>query len=107
MFGQNKRPSLPENDQVPTEDGQILQLENKIEKVQHRRPRPSKSDPCNKGPSARQARTKLGRTLQGCPLLLPRKLSPVRSRREQVTSSMERGAPKEVLQIETVIQLYA
>ena len=97
LLGRSQKPSLPENDQVPIEDGRILQSEGKAEKVQHWRSRPLKGDSRNKGLSTRQARTNLGRTLQGCPLFLPSKLPLGGSRRKQATSFVECRASKEVL----------
>ena len=97
--GWSQRPSLLEDDQVPVEDGWVLQPEGKAQKIQYQRSRPSKSDTHNEGPSTRQIRTNLGRTLQSRPLLSLRKLPPRGYGWKQATSSMECWAPKEVLRI--------
>ena len=86
-------------------DGRVLQPESKAQKVPHRRSCPTKGDTCNKGSSTRQIRANMGRILQGRPLFSARKLLLGRFGREQVTSSLECRAPKEVLRIGTVVQL--
>ena len=95
--GRSKRSSSSKDGQVLVEDSRILQSKGEVEKIQRWRPHPSKGNSSNERSGPRQAWSKLGRTVQSRPLLVPGKLPSRRRGRKKTPSSMERRTSQKVL----------